>query len=147
MISETDRGRVARLLARPARSGENGRHVERLPLPVPVRGRGEPGGVPLEAILAAAQEVSPTVTGLAVSGGEVTVTHRERPPEAERERLRGLLGDPERLLALSPPSAAAQPSGNELLAVLRDEATPDAEWMRLFRRWAVAELIDRGGGA
>jgi hypothetical protein len=144
MTSETERGRTARLLAPRGRPGAEVRHIERLPLPLPVRGPGEPEGIPLEAILAAAQELSPTVTGLAVSGGELTVTHRERPPDKARERLHGLLGDPERLLKLAQPSAS-EPSGDELLAVLRDEATPDAQWMRLFRRWAVAELIDRGG--
>ncbi len=128
------------LLARPGRSRGAGRYVERLRLPVAVRGPDEPDGVPLERILAAAQEAAATVDGLAIAGNELTVTHRERPADRDRRRLHDLLGDRERLLALA---AADDAVPGE--ATLRDDALPDAEWIRLFRRWAVAELITRDG--
>ncbi|MET8052879.1 hypothetical protein ABZU75_35310 [Streptosporangium sp. NPDC005286] len=136
MTSKT--GPLSLLLARSP--GGSGRHVERLPLAVAVRGRDDPDGVPLDLVLAAAQEVSPAVTGLAVSGTELLVTFRERPAATEWDRVRDLLGDPERLRAPAVPEAGAP------LAALLDEATPDAEWMRLFRQWAVRELLARDGG-
>jgi hypothetical protein len=115
------------------------RCVTRLPLPEALDAA---VALPLEAALAAARDMAPSVTGLAISGDELTIAHDDELSDAERERLQDLFGDRERLLALSPP-AAAEPSADELRAVLRDEATPDAEWVRVFRRWAVAELIDR----
>ena len=134
---------AGRLLARPRRPRDAGQHVERLPLPVAIRGPGEPDGVPLESILKAAQGVSATVDGLAVVGGELTVTHREPPAEADRQRLQDLLGDRERLLALAGAGDAAASEKD----ALRDDTLPDTEWLRLFRRWAVAELLTRDGSA
>ncbi|MFI9561191.1 hypothetical protein [Nonomuraea endophytica] len=130
MRSKTDP--LSLISARSPRAG--GRQVERLPLTVAIRGRDDPDGIPLELILAAAREVSPTVEGLAVVGTDLLVTHRESPQAADR--LHDLLGDPERLSALAQPA-----SGTPLL----DEATPDAEWIRLFRQWATRELLHRDG--
>jgi hypothetical protein len=35
-------------------------------------------------------------------------------------------------------------SDDRLLAVLRDPQTTDAAWLRAFRAWAVAHLLERG---
>jgi hypothetical protein len=145
MTSTTRDDPVRRPFARARQPGTAGPYVERLPLPVAMRGHDEPGGVPLEHILAAAQRISSTVDGIAVSRGEFTVTHREPPADADRQRLRDLLGDRDRLLALAPPAGAAVPDGEALRGRLRDGTTPDAEWIRLFRRWAVTELLPHDG--
>jgi hypothetical protein len=107
--------------------------VERLPLPSALHGA---DAVPLERALAAAQATLPTVTGLAAGGGQLTVTHSEPPADADRQRLYDLLADPDRLRPAAAPAASL--AGEALRDRLRDETTPDAEWLRLFRQWAVA---------
>jgi hypothetical protein len=122
------------------------RHVEVVELPVTVRSRDQPDGVPLEEILAAAKAESPTVRGLAVRGGALVVIHDKAPPQAARKRLRSLLGDREKLISLQPVHPIAAPDDADgLRRVLRDEATPDADWLRAFRRYAVERLIDQDG--
>jgi hypothetical protein len=113
-----------------------GRYAERLPLPSALDGA---DAVPLERALAAAQATLPTVTGLAAGGGQLTVTYREPPAEADRQRLYDLLADPQGLRATATPAESL--AGGSLIDRLRDETTPDAEWLRLFRRWAVTGLL------
>jgi hypothetical protein len=167
MTSWSDRKLGARLFATGPPS-DPGRHVERLRLPVPVRGRANPDGVPLAELLAAAQAVLSTVEGAAATGAELTLICTAEPTAAQRRRLRKLLDDREKLLALAEPPAAARSSddaeppaarssddagppaaadGAALRELLRDESTPDAQWLRAFRRWAVSELIPPDGSA
>lgn len=122
------------------------RHVDVLDLPVAVRSRDQPDGVPLEDILAAVKAESPTVRGLAVRGGAVVVIHDKAPPAAAQKRLRALLGDRQKLIDLRrlTPVAAAGGAG-DLRRVLLDDATPDAEWLQAFRRYAVEQLIEPDG--
>jgi len=117
------------------------RHLQQLPLPVTVRGRGAPDGVPLEEILAAAKAAASTVEGLVVRDGELTVVHSAEPDAGQRERLDRLFADRGGLLALG--RAVRRTS----LTVLLDEATPDALWLKAFRQWAVSELLARDGAS
>jgi hypothetical protein len=117
-------------------------HVERLPLAVPVRGPGNPGGVDLNDVLAAARSVAPAVSGLAARGDTLTV-FSDRPPEpAELGELTSLLADSDRLTRLTRPKKAAT-TATDLTRVLLDDATGDQAWLRAFRRYAVTHLIPR----
>jgi hypothetical protein len=123
------------------------RQVETVELPVAVRSRDQPDGVPLQDILAAAKAASPTVRGLAVRGGTVVVIHDRAPAPQARKKLRDLLGDRQKLTELrGPPTPeAAAGEGDDLRRVLLDDATPDREWLRTFRRYAVQRLIEPDG--
>jgi hypothetical protein len=123
------------------------RQVEVVELPVAVRSRDQPDGVPLQDILAAAKAASPTVQGLAVRGGTMVVIHGSAPAPQARKKLRDLLGDRQKLTELrAPPTPVAAPAGaDDLRRVLLDDATPDDEWMRAFRRYAVQRLIEPDG--
>jgi hypothetical protein len=131
--------------ATPRRAAAPARHVQQLPLPVTVRGRDAPDGVPLEEILAAAKAASSTVEGLVVRGDELTVIHGEQPTADQRDRLDRLLGDQEGLLALDRPAQREPTPAGALRAALLSADTPDADWLRAFRQWAVAELLTRDG--
>lgn len=119
------------------------RQQEEIELPVAVQSRDEPNGVPLHEILKTVQAEVPGVSGIAVRQGRAVLTHKG-PLTAEHKRKIGrLLQDDRRLLALRPsggPDVAAD-SPEALKQVLLDQATPDVEWLRAFRRYAVAELI------
>lgn len=130
---------------------------ETIPLPVPVQSRDQPDGVPLHELLRAIQAELPTVTSIAVRGDTAVLKHSAPPPEPQRAKVRTLLADTRRLLALRQPSIPAptlppvQPSTRatlleamrpaDLEKLLLDEGTPDAEWLKAFRRYAVANLI------
>jgi hypothetical protein len=120
---------------------------ETIELPVAVQSREQPDGVPLHEILAAVKRRSPTVTGLAVRGDRLMITHSQPPAAKERRELASLLGDRQELLSLRPAGQRdreARPTRGEpggLEALLRDDAVSDAEWLKAFRRWAVARLL------
>jgi hypothetical protein len=126
---------------------------ETIPLPVPVQSHDQPDGVPLHELLRAIQAELPTVTSIAVRGDKAILKHSAPPPEPQREKVRKLLSDPKKLQALRQPSTQPSPQPSTrpaLLAALRpadleklllDEETPDAEWLKAFRRYAVANLI------
>jgi hypothetical protein len=115
--------------------------VDEVELPVAVQDRDQPDGVPLQRILTAAKAASTSVTGLAVRGGTLLVLHDRVPTAKEQRRLRTLLGDPEKLDQLREPPPAVGAEAGDLERVLLDEATPDAEWIRAFRRYAVERII------
>ena len=116
------------------------RRVEQVELPVAVQTRDQPDGVPLHRILAAAKAASPSVAGLAVRGRTLMVVHDGVPTAPEQKRLRALLGDPQKLSGLREPSPPTTPAA-DLEGILLDQATPDAEWIKAFRRYAVERLI------
>ena len=100
-------------------------------------------GVPLPEILKAVQAEVPGVTGIAVRRGKTVLTN-EAPLTAEQKRkIDRLLRDRRRLIALRPAGGAdlATEDPGALRKVLLDQGTPDTEWLRAFRRYAVAELI------
>ena len=114
---------------------------EEVTIPVEVLSRDNPDGVPLDAILAEVQKKTPTVMGIAVRGGKVFVTHGDRPKPEDREKLHGLLRDRPALLKLRRRPFQAERPEAELERILRDESTPDGEWMRAFRQYAVRTLL------
>ena len=121
------------------------RQREEVELSVEVQSREQPDGVPLHEILKAVQAEVPGVSGIAVRQGRAVLTH-EAPLTAEQRRKIGrLLRDRRRLMALRAPSRSdlAAKDLEELRKVLLDAATPDAEWLRAFRRYAVANLIPK----
>ena len=118
------------------------RRVEQVELPVAVQSHDQPDGVPLHRVLAAAKAASPSVAGLAVRAGTLMVVHDGVPTAPEQKRLRALLGDPQKLNELREPSPPAVPAtAGDLEGILLDQATPDAEWIKAFRRYAAERLI------
>jgi hypothetical protein len=115
---------------------------EQVTLPVAVQSREQPDGVPLSRILAAAKAAAPSVAGLAVRGEKLVVTYDRVPTAEEQERLRTFLGDRRQLDELREPAPAGGPAtADDLEGVLLDQATPDADWIQAFRRYAVERLI------
>jgi hypothetical protein len=119
------------------------RQRQEVELSVAVQSREQPDGVPLPEILKAVQAEVPGVTGIAVRQGKAVLTHEAPLTAQQRSKIRRILGDPRRLMDLRPSSgpdlAAADPQA--LKKVLLDDATPDAEWLRAFRHYAVTTLI------
>jgi hypothetical protein len=118
------------------------RQQEEVELPVPVQSREEPDGVPLHEILKTVQAEVPGVSGMAVRRGKAVLTYKGPLTADQKRKIGRLLQDRRRLLALRPAggSDVAADSPEALKQVLLDQATPDAEWLRAFRRYTVAEL-------
>jgi hypothetical protein len=121
------------------------RQREEVELPVAVQSRDQPDGVPLHEILKAVQAEVPGVSGIAVREGKAVLTHKAPLTAAQRSKIGRVLKDRRRLTALRPPRgsdlAAADPEA--LRKVLLDDATPDAEWLRAFRQYAMTALIPK----
>jgi len=117
-------------------------------LPVDIATSASPEGVPLHEIAKAVQEEVPNVTGLAVTPQGLSLKFDTPPTAAQQRKIAALLGDKARLQQLAPGiGAPAAPRGvpasdEELLAVLRDPQTSDAAWLRAFRSWAGAHLLE-----
>lgn len=131
-------------------------HVElaELELPVEVQSREHPEGVPLSEVLKAVREKVPGVKGLAVRQGRVSITYEEAPSGADRTKIERLLSNRKSLEDLKRPKAGptaikatAAEGPAALERVLKNSDTPDAEWLRAFRAYAVQNLIGakRGG--
>lgn len=115
---------------------------EEVTLPVQVLSREHADGVPLDAILREVQKTAPTATGIVARGGKVIITHSKPPKPQERTKLNQLLADAPKLQALRPQADVRRVArGQDLEAILRDDATPDAEWLQAFRRYAVGTLL------
>ena len=110
-----------------------------------VQSRKQPDGVPLHAILKAVQGEVPGVSGIAVRQGRAVLTYAAPLTAEQRRKIGRLLRDRGRLTALRPRngSALAAEDPQALRKVLLDDATPDAEWLRAFRSYAVAALIPK----
>jgi len=117
------------------------KQLDEVELPVAVESRDRPDGVPLNLILAAARKAAPSVSGLVVRGGRVVVSHRSAPTAKERKQLLKLLGDRNELGKLRRTPTPQLVGAADLERVLLDDATPDADWLRAFRRYAVEQLI------
>jgi hypothetical protein len=125
------------------------RHVElaEVALPVEVESREAPEGVPLSEVLKAVQEKVPGVKGLAVRQGRVSITYEGEPSRADRTKIERILSNRKSLEDLKRPIpgpigariAAEGPAALE--RVLKNSDTPDAEWLRAFRAYAVQNLI------
>jgi hypothetical protein len=126
----------------PVKRADRAQVREQITLPVNVLSREHADGVPLEAILREVQKTTPTATGIVVRGDRVVITYSKPPDPQDKARLDQLLRDASRLRGLEPPAARAAARPPELLAILRDESTPDADWLRAFRRYAVDNLFE-----
>ena len=119
-------------------------HVEtaEIELPVEIQGRENPEGVPLSEVLKAVREKVPGVRGLAVRQGRVSITYGEVPSRADRTQVERLLINRKGLEDLKRPELRRMAQGPEgLEQILKSAETPDAEWMRAFRAYAVQNLI------
>lgn len=113
-------------------------------LSVDVLSRDHADGVPLDEILREVQKTTPTATGIVARGDKIVITHSKAPTPQERTKLDGLLRDAPRLQNLKKPLERAAPRRADLEAVLRDEATPDSDWIREFRKYALEHLLKEG---
>jgi hypothetical protein len=111
--------------------------AETIELPVDVQSSDTPDGVPLPEILARLKRDVPSVTGIAVRGGTARVTYEKPPTKRDAGTVGKVLGDRAGLMELRD----QQPAPERLQAVLESDATPDAEWLGAFRRWAVENVI------
>ena len=118
-------------------------------LPVDIATSTSPEGVPLHEIAKAVQEEAPNITGLAVTPKGLTLKFDRPPTAAQRRKIDALLGDRARLqrlavveTAAAPVRAAAPATEDQLLEALRDPQTTDAAWLRAFRAWAAAHLLE-----
>jgi hypothetical protein len=114
---------------------------EETTLAVDVLSREHADGVPLDAILREVQKTTPTATGIVARGGKVIITHSKAPKPQERDELQQLLGDAPKLQALRPQVSPRRIAKKDVKAILLDDATPDAEWLQAFRRYAVDTLL------
>jgi hypothetical protein len=112
-------------------------------LPVPVQSREQPEGLPLHEILSAVQTESPEIKALAVREGSLVVSYAKPPTDAERARVERALANPQTFARLRTirPSALAGPAPADLESTLTNPATPDGDWLKAFRQYAVAKLL------
>ena len=112
--------------------------------PVEIMTREKPDGVPLHEILRVAREKVPGVEAMALTGGQISITYAEGTSPADREKIDKLLADRATLEALRPATAPVQPRPvrPEIDRVVRNPATPDAEWLRAFRTYATERLLE-----
>ena len=118
-------------------------------LPVDVQTSTSPDGVPLHEIAKALQEEAPDVTGVALTPEGLSLKFDKPPTAAQQRKIAALLGDKTRLQGLvttggvvAAPRGAAPASDDQLLELLRDPQTTDAAWLRAFRTWAVAHVLE-----
>lgn len=127
-------------------------HVEtaEVELPVAVESREAPEGVPLSEVLKAVQEKVPEVKGLAVRQGRLSITFEGEPSQADRTKIERLLSNRKTLEELKRPlpgiggivgKMAGAEGSAALERILKSADTPDAEWLRAFRAYAVQNLI------
>jgi hypothetical protein len=127
-------------------------------LSVPVQSLKVSEGVALEQVFAAVKAIAPDAKTLTLRGRKVDVTYGREPTAEVRESVRKLLGD-ERALTTAinkvrrPGTGVATPGvpivsvpggarrGKDLVDALTNDATPDAEWLRAFRKYATENLL------
>jgi hypothetical protein len=119
-------------------------HTEEAPalLPVDVQSRDTPQGVPLHEILRAVREQAPSVSSMTVRDGRLLITHDRPPSPEENAAIQQILADGQRLGAWNAAAPAAGPPV-ELVNILTNPNTSDADWLHAFRQYAVAHLIGR----
>jgi hypothetical protein len=133
------------------------RHVETpdVTLPVEIQSRENPEGVPLHEIARVVGEEVAGVAAIAVKRGAISVRFERPPTAAERRRLEALLGDEQRLGRLpgglgaavggrrpAPPARPPAAADPEVLRTLHDPQTSDSQWLKAFRRYAMARLVE-----
>jgi hypothetical protein len=111
------------------------------PLPIKLRTRENPGGVPLAEVNALVKQRVPGVSSVIVRDGSVLVAW-ERPPTPEmRAKVKTALTDRKAFQAIQDKVLEPPPSSQaELKAKLCSATTADDEWLRTFRRYYAATL-------
>jgi hypothetical protein len=117
-------------------------HIEEAPghADIVVQTRTTPHGILLHALLEAVQKEVPGVSGLHVRGDALMVSHAKPPSAEDRERIARVLSDTARLDAARSAVTNVEDDAS-VLATLKNPATPDAEWLRTFRQYAVKVLL------
>ncbi len=119
-------------------------------LPVDLRSKDEPQGVPLHAIAREARKEAPGLSGISVTPGGVSLKFKKEPSAEERGRIEALLNDSNRLEGLRPPPTVRplRPGltgptapGEEIPSALHDPEASDTEWLGAFRQWAMTHLV------
>jgi hypothetical protein len=113
--------------------------VERLP--IRVRTRANPQGVPLGEVNALVKKRVPGVASVLVRDGSLLVSWKEPPTEEMRDRLSKALTDREAFKKIQdrlekPPAPSEEVLKQKLLAA----TTTDDEWLRTFRTYQTKKL-------
>jgi hypothetical protein len=111
------------------------------PLPVGVRSRDNPSGIPLGELDALVKQRVPGVSAVLVRNGSVLVAWSSPPTVEARASLKKTITDKKAIQAIvdkvnKPPAANDQDLKKQLL----DANTSDADWLRAFRRFQTAQL-------
>jgi hypothetical protein len=132
---------------RPVKHFAPARRVNKLQsLPVRVRSRDAPDGVPLDKILKAVQAEVAGVTSIVVKLGRVVVKRTGPRDEAADLKIRQFLMDKKKLELLKSPRSPVEDaveSGRrvDLERALVESETSDSDWLVAFRAYAVKHLI------
>ena len=117
--------------------------VEVIPdrLPVKLRTRDNPDGVPLGDVNILLKERVPGVRSMFVRDGSVLVEWNQKPTDGDRAKLRALLADTRAFQTLQDKVTRPPPlSDDELKAKLLSPRTSDAEWLRTFRSFQTTQM-------
>lgn len=110
-------------------------------LPIRVRSRGNPGGVPLGDVNAMVKKRVPGVRSIIVRDNSLVVSWDEPPTDEARAQLKAALSDKKAFQELhereAKPAAATE---EQLRAELLAADTSDEQWLRAFRRFHTAQL-------
>ncbi|HEX7837470.1 MAG TPA: hypothetical protein VF469_08405 [Kofleriaceae bacterium] len=111
------------------------------PLPVKLRTRNNPDGVPLGGVNTLVKERVPEVRSITVRDGAVLVSWTKAPTADMRAKLKAVLADKKAFEDMQSKTRDPPPmTDDELRTKLLANQTPDDEWLRSFRRYQVAKL-------
>ena len=110
-------------------------------LPVKLRTRDNPDGVPLGDVNALLKERVPGVRSMFVRDNAVLVEWTQKPTDADRAKLRALIADTNAFQALQDKVTRPPPlSDDEIKTKLLSSKTSDAEWLRTFRSFQTTQM-------
>jgi hypothetical protein len=115
-------------------------------LPVKLRTRNNPDGVPLGDVNALTKARVPGVRSVVVRDGTLLISWATPPTSAMRENLKAVLSDKKAFDDLQDKVRKPPPmSDDELRTKLLTTTSSDAEWLRLFRRYQMSKLSSEPG--
>jgi hypothetical protein len=111
------------------------------PLPVQLRTRGNPGGIPLGDVSSILKERVPGVSGVVVRDKQLLINWDHEPTPDERAQATKVLSDRALFEQKHPPPDKQPPVTDEQLKTrLLSADTPDAEWLASFRTYQTKKL-------
>lgn len=119
------------------------RRVVVAPPSVTFRTAATPTGIPMHGLLQYLQGVSPQVGGVSLRSGALTVAYSSPPDQATQDKVNAALADQAGLGVLAGQWAQKDDPAS-LRTRLLDGNLADAEWLKLFRQYQVAQLAGRG---